>query len=248
MKALILDDEPYCVELLAQLLQKHCTGIDLIARFTDPLLALDYLKNHPAPDLVFLDVEMPRLNAFDLLNLLYPFSFKLIFTTAYDKYAVKAIKFSALDYLLKPIDIEELKAAVTKARGQHQVLSGQLELLQQHRDGQQPHPERIALSTQAGVDFVLVREVVYCSSDGSYSEVFLATGQKIILSKPLKEVEELLPTDVFFRTHHSYLLNTGHVKRYIRGGGGEVLMTNGAQLPVARNRKNEFLVKLGLSI
>jgi len=236
------------VELLAHLLQKHCPGIDIVARFTDPQLALDYLQTHPAPDLVFLDVEMPRLNAFDLLNRLFPFTFKIVFTTAYDKYAVKAIKFSALDYLLKPIDIEELKAAAKKAQDQHQVLPGQLELLQQHRDGHLPHPERIALSTQAGVDFVLVREVVYCSSDGSYSELFLATGQKIILSKPLKEVEELLPADVFFRTHHSYLLNTGHVKRYIRGAGGEVLMTNGAQLPVARNRKNEFLIKLGLPI
>ncbi len=248
MKTLLLDDEPYCVELLAHLLQKHCPGIDIVARFTDPQLALDYLQRHPDTELVFLDVEMPRLNAFDLLNLLYPFSFKLVFTTAYDKYAVKAIKYSALDYLLKPIDIGELKAAVQKALHQHQVVSGQLDLLRQHRDGSQPHPDRIALSTQAGVDFVLVQEVMYCSSDGSYSEVFLATGQKIILSKPLKEVEELLPADIFFRTHHSYLLNTGHVKRYIRGGGGEVLMTNGAQLPVARNRKNEFLIKLGLSI
>lgn len=246
MKTIILDDEPYCVELLAHLLQKHCPGIEILAHFTEPRLALEYLKSNPSPDLVFLDVEMPRLNAFDLLNLLHPFSFKLIFTTAYDKYAVKAIKFSALDYLLKPIDIGELKSAVQKAEAQHSVHPQQLELLFKHKEADAPAPERIALSTQTGVDFVTVSEVVYCSSDGSYSEIFMKSGQKIVLSKPLKDLEEILPKDLFFRIHHSYLLNLRHVMRYIRGAGGEAVMANGAQLPVARNRKTDFLGRLGL--
>jgi two-component system LytT family response regulator len=246
MKTVILDDEPYCVELLMHLLQKHCPGIEILAHFTEPRLALEYLKSNPSPDLVFLDVEMPRLNAFDLLSLLHPFTFKLIFTTAYDKYAVKAIKFSALDYLLKPIDIGELKSAVQKAEAQHSILPQQLEMLLKHQGAGAPPPERIAFSTQAGIDFVTVGEIVYCCSDGSYSEVFMKSGQKIVLSKPLKDLEEILPKDNFFRIHHSYLLNLQHVIRYIRGAGGEAVMVNGEQLPVARNRKNDFLGKLGL--
>jgi two-component system LytT family response regulator len=189
---------------------------------------------------------MPRLNAFDLLNLLHPFTFKIVFTTAYDKYAVKAIKFSALDYLLKPIDIEELKTAVQKARKMPAVRPEQLELPARHRNGNGAHPERIALSTQSGVDFVSVKEVVFCRSEGSYSEVHIEDGRKLVLSKSLKEVEELLPAADFFRVHHSHLLNLRHVKRYLKGSGGEVVMSDGSQLPVARNRKEEFLGKLGL--
>lgn len=246
MKTLLLDDEPYCVELLAHLLLKHCPDVEVVAQFTDPQSALEYLKTQPPPDLVFLDVEMPRLNAFDLLNLVHPFPFKLIFTTAYDKYAVKAIKYSALDYLLKPIDIEELKTAARKAIHQHTIRSEQLELLSHSRNGNMASTGRIAFSTQAGVDFVQLKEIVYCSSDGSYSEVFLENGQKIVLSKSLKEMEEMLETEGFFRIHQSYLLNLKHVIRYIRGAGGETVMTNGDQLPVARNRKSDFLARLGL--
>lgn len=246
MRTLILDDEPYCVELLAHLLTKHCPDIEIAAQCTDPQVALEYLRANPATDLVFMDVEMPRLNAFDLLNLLYPFHFKLVFTTAYDKYAVKAIKYSALDYLLKPIDIEELKTAVLRATKQAPVHAEQMEIFGRHRNGSEAHPERIALSTQAGVDFVEVKTVVFCSSDGSYAELFLEDGQKLLLSKNLKEIEELLPSADFFRAHHSYLLNIRHVKRYVRGSGGEVVMSNGRLLPVARNRKTEFLEKLGL--
>jgi two-component system LytT family response regulator len=247
MKTLLLDDEPYCVELLAHLLQKHCPGVEVVAQCTEPQAALAFLKENPDTELVFLDVEMPRLNAFDLLNLLHPFSFKIVFTTAYDKYAVKAIKYSALDYLLKPIDIEELKTAVQKARKLPAVHPEQLELLAHHQNGSAAHPERIALSTQSGVDFVSVKEVVFCKSEGSYSEVHIEDGRKLVLSKSLKEVEELLPAADFFRVHHSHLLNLRHVKRYLKGSGGEVVMSNGSQLPVARNKKEEFLGKLGLT-
>jgi two-component system, LytTR family, response regulator len=247
MKTLLLDDEPYCIELLAHLLHKHCPGIVVVAHYTEPQAALAFLKENPDTELVFLDVEMPRLNAFDLLNLLHPFNFKIVFTTAYDKYAVKAIKYSALDYLLKPIDIEELKTAVQKARKLPAVRLEQLELLAHHQNGSAAHPERIALSTQSGVDFVSVKEVVFCKSEGSYSEVHIEDGRKLVLSKSLKEVEELLPAADFFRVHHSHLLNLRHVKRYLKGSGGEVVMSNGSQLPVARNKKEEFLGKLGLT-
>ncbi|WP_373551251.1 LytR/AlgR family response regulator transcription factor [Haliscomenobacter sp.] len=247
MKALLLDDEPYCVELLGHLLKRHCPEIEITASFTDPIAALEYLRKHPSPNLVFLDVEMPRLNAFDLLNLLHPFTFKLIFTTAYDKYAVKAIKFSALDYLLKPIDIEELKSAVKKANSQQLVQASQLDMAAKYRNSENKAPDRIALCTAAGVDFVQLKEILYCSSDGSYTEVHLHTGNKIVLSKSLKELEELLPPSDFFRPHHSHLLNLQHIKRYIKGSGGEILMANGKRLPVARSRKLELLEKLGLN-
>ncbi|MBP8238750.1 MAG: response regulator transcription factor [Saprospiraceae bacterium] len=246
MTTVILDDEPYCVELLAHLLRQHCPAIEMAATFTDAPQALQYLQTQPNTELVFMDVEMPLLNAFDLLNLLHPFSFKLIFTTAYDKYAVRAIKYNALDYLLKPIDIEELKAAVQKAESRPA-----LNVLQLKEAAKQYHnpapPEKIALHTQSGIDFVPVADIMFCSSDGSYTEIMLRQKEKIVVSKALKEIEELLTIQNFFRIHHSYLLNLAFVKRYIKGSGGEIQLTNGVLLPVARNRKSELLEKLGIA-
>lgn len=242
MKTILIDDEPYCLELLAHLLTRHCPEVHLVGQFTDPVEALRHLETHPAPDLVFSDVEMPRMNAFDLFNRLDAFSSHLIFTTAYDKYAIRAIKFSALDYLLKPIDIAELKTAVGKVH------------LQKRTRGQLPDmppksasPDRIALSTHVGIDFVSPCEILYCSSEGSYTEIHLLGGAKMMLSKPLKEVEELLPAGSFFRIHHSYSVNATHIRRYVRGAGGEVLMPNGKLLPVSRSRKESLLLVLGLS-
>jgi two-component system, LytTR family, response regulator len=241
MKSIILDDEPYCVELLAHLLTKHCPEVEIVAQFTDSLQALEYLNTHPAPDLLFLDVEMPRLNAFDLLNRLFPFNFKVIFTTAYDKYAVRAIKFSALDYLLKPIDIAELKLSVQKATQQSTMTTHQLETFQQHLKTNETAPKRIALSTMEGLDFVEIANITHCDASGSYTEIFFTNGTKCVVSKTLREVEELLLPCGFFRIHHSYLVNLTRIQRYLRGSGGEIQMQNGQTLPLSRSKKEEFL-------
>ncbi len=241
MKTILIDDEPYCLELLAHLLNRHCPELEIVAQFSDALTALAYLET-TTPELVFLDVEMPRLNGFDLLNRLFPFDFRLVFTTAYDKYAIRAIKFSALDYLLKPIDIEELKTAVRRAVRQPAFQENQLQLARQLHSGGELMPMRIALSGQDGVDFVEIAQIVHCDSQGSYSEIFIEGGQKMLVSKNLKELGEMLEGQTFFRIHHSHLVNLRHVRRYMRGSGGEVLMSNQHMLPVARSRKEEFLM------
>lgn len=249
MKAILIDDEPHCLELLAHLLAKHCPDVEVAAQFSDPQAALARLGQAPPPDLVFLDVEMPRLNGFDLLNRLFPFGFKLVFTTAYDKYAVRAIKFAALDYLLKPIDIEELKTAVRRAAQQPAFGAEQLQLARQlHSLPADVPPKRIAISGQEGVDLVEIGHIVHCDSQGSYTEVFLENGPKMVVSKNLREMEQLLEGQGFFRIHHSHLVQLRHVRRYVRGSGGEVLMSDGGRLPVARSRKDEFLAALGLPV
>ncbi len=242
MKTFIVEDEPRSAQLLAHLLEKHCPEVQLAGVFTDSTKALEVLAVEPV-ELLFLDIEMPRLNGFDLLDRLVPIGFRLVFTTAYDQYAVRAFKYSALDYLLKPIDVEELKAAVRKAVSLPPPVASQFDFFKTTRSNAEP-PERIAVSTLDGLQFIEVRNIVRCNSDGSYAELHLAGGQKIVLSKNLKDFEELLLPCGFLRIHHSHLINLKHVERYLRGEGGEVVMTDGAHLPVARSRKEEFLGRI----
>jgi two-component system, LytTR family, response regulator len=239
MKTIIIDDEPHCANLLAHLLRRHCPTTELVAQFTDPLQAIDYLQSEPAFDLLFLDVEMPKINAFDLLNLFYPFTFKVIFTTAYDRYALRAIKFKAFDYLLKPIDIEELKNTVFRAEQSN--MAALPHALPVAHSTAAPAPTRIGLNTMEGIDYVEITQIVCCHADNSYTEVFTKDGKKTVISRNLKEMEDMLTGAGFFRIHHSHLVNMQHVRRYIRGIGGEVLMSNGQILPVARSKKDLFL-------
>jgi two-component system, LytTR family, response regulator len=250
IRTILIDDEPYCLELLAHLLKKHCPTIKVEAHFTDAAQALEYLRNNPEPDLLFLDVEMPRINAFDLLNHLFPFQFKVIFTTAYDKYAIRAIKVQAQDYLLKPIDIEELKTAVRKVTQQQNLAeTGLLDgALFSKKEPPAASVYRIGLSLSSGIDFIETHHILYCVSDGCYTELALQSGQKVILSKSLKELEHALPKEQFFRIHHSYLINLEHIRRYVRGTGGEVIMDNNRSLPVARSKKDAFIEALGVIV
>lgn len=242
MRAFIVEDEPHSAQLLAHLLEKNCPDIQVAGVFTDSTLALLSITQDP-PELLFLDIEMPRLNGFDLLDRISGVPLRLIFTTAYDKYAVRAFKYSALDYLLKPIDVDELKMAVQKATAQPAPNAQQLELLKNTRNTAEL-PERIAVSTLEGLKFVEVKQIIRIQSDGSYATLFLSSDQKILLAKNLKDFEELLQPGNFLRIHNSHLINLNHVQRYIRGEGGEVEMTDGATLPVARSRKEDFLGRI----
>jgi len=244
MKAIIVDDELYCTEVLSALLKKHCPEVDILAEFTDPQRAVPAILEN-TPDLLFLDIEMPRLNGFDLLERCKPINFQVIFTTAYNQYALRAIKISALDYLLKPIDAEELIEAVQKAQ-QHfqQPTWKQFEIMEQTRRSGEATPKQIALSTLEGLIFVEVEEILYCKSEGSYTNLFFANGETILLSKSIKEAGELLTACGFLRVHHSYLINLNHIKKYIRGEGGEVIMKNGHSVPVSRSKKAIFLERI----
>lgn len=239
MKTYLLDDEPNCTDVLQVLLNKYCPEVQVAGIFNDPEMALDIIRRE-RPQLLFLDIEMPILNGFELLRKCEPLDFKVIFTTAYDQYAVKAFKFNALDYLLKPVDKDELILAVKKAQQAASPSSSLLETVQYLKNN--PIPERIALPVGKELLLVEVADIQYFESDGSYVSVFLHGQNKpVILSKSLREFEELLNNPAFFRAHNSYLINLKHVKKIVLTGGGEIVMGNGRSLPVARNKKAELM-------
>ena len=226
LNTFLIDDEPHCTDVLRVLLQKHCPELHISGIFNDPEQALEAIQSQK-PGLVFLDIEMPYLNGFDLLHQCAAIPFKLIFTTAYDQYAVRAFRFSALDYLLKPINANDLRQAVQKALStQTPANPEQLSMAQYLKNT--PIPERIALPVGQELILVEVAEVLYCASEGSYATFFvhegLVKGNKITVSKSLREVEELLNNPGFFRIHNTYLVQVKHIKKIIRNEGGEVVM------------------------
>jgi two-component system, LytTR family, response regulator len=243
MKAMILDDEKHCRQVLETLLKKYCSEVSRIDCFGNPAEALMALKDMN-PDVVFLDIEMPGMSGFEWLNQCEHRNFEVVFTTAYNEYAIKAIKHSALDYLLKPVDKDELIQAVEKVRrGKdtqpdtriHQLL----ENLQMPKAGR-----RFAIPTMDGLTLIDPDDILYVKSDGPYSHFIFTDKRKMVISKTLKEAEEVLPEQDFFRIHHSYLVNMKYVLQYLRGEGGEVILSSGEHIPVARSRKQDFLALL----
>ncbi|MEZ4992154.1 MAG: LytTR family DNA-binding domain-containing protein [Saprospiraceae bacterium] len=241
--AVIIDDERHSVETLTWKLEKHCPDVIVISTFSDPTEGLEYLLATP-PQLLFLDIEMPQLNGFELLKKIDPIPFDVIFTTAYDEFGIRAIKVSALDYLLKPIQVDELKAAITKHKQKNnmQLTNSQLKVLFSNiQEEQQGRSGKIALATKESIEFVFPEEIIACSSDSNYTMVYLENGRKKLISRTLKDIEELLSNYQFFRVHHSHLVNLTHVKEFMRHDGGYLVMSNQMTLPVSRSRREELL-------
>ncbi|PSR51912.1 DNA-binding response regulator [Adhaeribacter arboris] len=242
IRAIIVDDELHCVELLQWQLNKYFPQVQVLASCNSGKEAIP-LINERRPDLVFLDIEMPQMNGFEMLQSLPRIDFDIVFTTAYDQFAIRAIKFSALDYLLKPIDKDELQAALIKINTHPArfISTQQLDLLlsnmQQVRNGLQ----KIALPTLQGYEMVYADQIVRCESDSNYTSIFLKNGSKIIVSKTLKEVEEMLENHHFFRVHHSHMVNLNEVIKYVKGDGGYLLMSDNSAVSVARSRKDALL-------
>jgi len=242
--ATIVDDEPFCCESLATLLERYCPAIKVLDICYSGAAALQSITEHK-PQILFLDVEMPHMNGFELLEKLPEINFELIFTTSYDQYAIKAIRFSALDYLLKPIDREELQKAVQKAaQRMHHPLPQQIEILLQKLN----HPVlpiyKIAIPTMEGLQMVFVDSIISCTSDSNYTILHLKNKQKITASRTLKEIEEMLEDYSFARVHHSYLVNLNEVEKYVKGEGGYLVMSDGSAVDVSRARKDMLLNKL----
>jgi len=243
MKAVILDDEIAGIKALRYELEANCPDVDIIASYQDPFEALkDINKKHP--DLIFLDISMPQMDGFSFLEALGERSSEVIFTTAYNQYALQAIKANALDYLLKPIDGEELKKAVYKA--QEKWKEGQTQLL--HSLEQKLHALReeedalISLPSMEGIEFVPQKNIIYCRADGSYTHLVFSDRPSIIVSRSLKDIEKMLPERKFFRVHHSYLIHLGKVSRYVKQDGGYLIMNNGDEVKISRQKK-EILLK-----
>jgi two-component system LytT family response regulator len=242
IKAIIVDDEPDCSETLALLLERCCPQVQIVATCNSGAEALKEIS-FQKPDLVFLDIEMPHMNGFQLLEKLSSVEFDIVFTTSYDQYAIKAIRFSAMDYLLKPVDREELKSAVDKVSRRHQPpLPQQLEILLQRLH--QPTASKIAIPTMEGLQMIPVDSIITCASSSNYTTLHLKGHQKITASRTLKEIEEMLEGLSFLRVHQSSLINLNEVNKYIRGEGGYLVMSDGTSIDVSRSRKESLLIKL----
>jgi two-component system, LytTR family, response regulator len=245
LKAIIIDDEPDCVKLLSLQLKMYCPNVAVVAECTDSENALIQVKELN-PDIVFLDIEMPVMNGFQLLEKLGHIHFSLVFVTAYDQFAVKAFRFSALDYLLKPIDGKDLKAAVQKAEQRHWPEKQQLSLLKQHLHNNEKNlPDKIALPYQNGVTFTEIKNIIYCESENNYSRFCTTDGNQHMVAKTLGDIQEVLEERNFLRVHRQYLVNLDHIKKYVRGEGNYLILTNGSNIPVARNQKERLIERFG---
>lgn len=242
--ATIVDDEPFCCESLVTLLERYCPDIKVLDICYSTVTALQSIREQK-PQVLFLDIEMPNMNGFELLEKLPEIDFKLIFTTSYDQYAIKAIRFSALDYLLKPIDREELQKAVLKVASQVTTsLPQQIEILLQKLHQPFIAVNKIAIPTMEGLQMVFVELIISCEANSNYTLLLLKNKQTITASRTLKEIEELLDDYSFLRVHNSWLVNLNEVDKYIKGEGGYLLMSDGSTIDVSRSRKEMLQRKL----
>ncbi|MFD0750363.1 LytR/AlgR family response regulator transcription factor [Mucilaginibacter calamicampi] len=249
MKALIIDDELHNIENLQILLQQYCPDVTVVGTATAIEIAVT-LANEQSPDLVFLDIQMGETTGFDFLKLLPKKEFEVIFITAYDKYGIDAIKFAALDYLLKPVAIADLVLAVNKAREKLKIKekSKQLDFLLSHVRNSDREGARIALPQLHEIRYVLVSDIVRCEADNSYTFFHLANGERVLVSRSLKEYDDLLKPSGFLRTHQSHLVNAIHIKSWVKEDGGLLVLTNGDKVPVSRPNKEAVKMALNRSL
>ena len=243
MKAryLLVDDEPMARVRLERLIMEIEPDAEVL-QAGDGDRALTALTKEGPFEACFLDVEMPGMTGFEMLQEIKQPDFEIIFTTAFDKYSIEAIRYSALDYLLKPVMPHELKAAIEKMEHkQHKNINKQFKTLFQHLDGSRRPVNHVALPSMEGLTFVNVIDIIHCESDSNYTTLFLKTGEKMVVTKTLKDIEGLLHGNNFYRIHNSHLINMHHIKKYVKGNAGYVVMNNGADITVARNRKEDFL-------
>jgi len=250
IKAIIVDDELSAIESLHWELSNFCSKVTVIDTFTNPteaISAINYLK----PDVVFLDIEMPELDGFQLLNKIDYKGFDLIITTAYNQYAIQAFKENAIDYLLKPVDPDELVKAMDKVknnRTENQLGASIEKVFNQFLSvDKQKKITRVPLALQDKIVMVDQDEIIYCQSDGNYTHVVLKEGKEHLVSKNIKSIENLMHKKQFMRVHKSYVVNTNYIIEYLRGDGGEIIMTNKKSIPVSRSHKSQLLSLLRIS-
>jgi len=242
LRAIIVEDEKHSRETLKNLLEEFCINIkviDLASNVSDAIQKIAEQK----PDVVFLDIELQTGTGFDVLSQLKHVDFEVIFTTAFEQYAIKAVKFSSLDYLLKPIDLEELQKAVQKAqvKKNQDIYKKQLETLMSNLKEQHPRLNKICLATSEGFEFIEVKDILYCKAEGSYTSFIIKNKDTLLVSKHLKAYEDLLLEQDFMRVHNSFLINLKEVKKYIKADGGYIIMSNGDPVSISRSRKEGFI-------
>lgn len=244
LRAVIIDDETDAVQFIESILNEYCTEVEIVGRAYSAREGVDVIRDM-GPDLVFLDVQMPHGTGFDLLSSFPEKSFDVIFITAFNHYAIQAIKFSAVDYILKPININELIEAVKKV--QEKRLSHEYQNLNYQAlldNIKAPRPSKLAIPTAEGIEYLNTRDIIRLEADRSYSWFYMTDGKKHLVSRNLKEYQELLTDMNFFRPHNSHLINLEHVHKFIRHEGGYIEMSDGSTVPISRGKRDLFLVQM----
>ncbi|MFK7899960.1 MAG: LytR/AlgR family response regulator transcription factor [Cyclobacteriaceae bacterium] len=242
LKAILVDDEQDSRDILSNYLKKYCPDVDLLATCDSVKTGLEAITTHQ-PDVVFLDIEMPYANGFDLLDQVNEITFETVFVTAYDNYAIKALNQSAAYYLLKPIDIDELVAAVEKIQTERSKPDyvEHAKVLLENIKGQPNNLAKLMLPTLEGFEVVKPEEILYCEADNNFTKFHLVSNRQLLICRTLKYFEEILSNHQFVRVHRSHMINLDYVVRYTKGKGGYVTLENGAELEVAPKKKSEFL-------
>lgn len=244
LNTVIIDDEQDAVSFIRSIIREYCPGLEVTGEAFDANEGVELILANQ-PDLVLLDVEMPHGSGFDVLSKFPEKTFEVIFITAFNHYAIKAIKFSAVDYILKPINISEFIEAVDKVaekRRNSPSPDRNFETLLENLNSSVP--PRLAIPTSDGMEYLNTRDIIRIEADRSYSWFFLAGKRKILVSKNLKEYQDLLNDRNFFRSHNSHLINLEHVRKYLRTDGGAIEMDDGSQIPISRTRKDLFLAHM----
>lgn len=245
IRTVLVDDEIDSIRVLQKLLESFCPQVAIVGTASGVETALQVIRE-TGPDLVFLDIEMAQGNAFDLLNQLQPLQFQFIFVTAFDDYAIRAFKYSAVDYLLKPVDIDDLRSAISRVqeRPLEKDLTQKMRTLLEHMGTLQMSQQKMAIPTITGLMFVPVQDILRFEAKGNYTTIVMANNDTILATKTIKDYEEALPESIFYRIHNSHIINLSRIKEYQKGRGGAVVMEDGTVIEVASRRREEFLRKL----
>ena len=244
LKCIIVEDDRLSQEALVDTITKHIPSVQVMSICGTPEEGIKSIRD-TLPDLLFLDVELPGMTGFDMLKFVSDIDFEIIFTTSYNEYVLEAMRNNAFDYLLKPINPNELRSSINRLiQKKVKVRNQRLDQLSENLNNRNNKNRRIALPTFEGFIFISIRDIVHCDSESNYTTIHLINGDRIMVTRTLKEIEELVGSTDFFRVHHSHFVNLSCIKRYVRGSGGYVVMNNGTTINVARNRKDDFFKAL----
>lgn len=245
IRAILIDDEVNSLQNLQQKLEGFCPDINVVATSQKPEEGILLIRQHQ-PDVVFLDIEMPRMSGFRMLEELGEYDFDIIFTTAYNHYSIDAIRISAFDYLIKPIGIEDLQQAVERlGKSRNKQTKEKIDILKKSLSDNRSQEDKIAISTSEGIEFIPIKNILHIESKSNYSKIFLPENKSIMVTKILKDFEEMLLPYNFYRIHNSHLINLNYIKKYVRSEGGQVMLHDGTLIDISRRKKEEFLKLIG---
>jgi two-component system, LytTR family, response regulator len=245
IKAILIDDELNSLQNLKQKLEGFCPDVNILAVTQKPEEGILLIRQHQ-PDVVFLDIEMPKMSGFRMLEELGEYDFNIIFTTAYNHYSIDAIRISAFDYLVKPIGIEDLQQAVERlSKTLNKQTKEKIDILKKSLSDNRSQEDKIAISTSEGIEFIPIKNIVHIESKSNYSKIFLTDNKNIMVTKILKDFEEMLLPYNFYRVHNSHLINLNYIQKYVRSQGGHVQLQDGTLIDISRRKKEEFLKMIG---